>query len=110
MTYKVPLPFTKYAYCTCEWAWCGNLYKHKVVILFTCIDLTKKNIIQYCGIWYGFDHGGLATMFGDLTYLHIYDNKSHDEKTDEDHFEKPWVVDMCRLMTPDDTSPNVKKK
>jgi hypothetical protein len=49
-------------------------------------------------------------MFGDLTYLHIYDIKSDDEKTDEDHFEKPWVVDMCRLMTLDDTSPNVRKK
>jgi hypothetical protein len=28
MTYKVPLPFTKYACCTCEWALCENLCKH----------------------------------------------------------------------------------
>jgi hypothetical protein len=42
MTYKVPLSFTKYVCCTCEWALCGNLCKHKIVILFTCIDLTKK--------------------------------------------------------------------
>jgi hypothetical protein len=91
-------------------ALCGNLCQHKVIILFTCIDLTKKNIIQYYGTWYGFDHRGLAAMFTNLTYLHIYDNESNDEKTDEDHFEEPWVGDMFGLMTPNDTSPNVKKK
>jgi len=49
-------------------------------------------------------------MFADPTYLHIYDNEFDDEKADENHFEKPWVVDMCRLMTLDDTSPNLEKK
>jgi len=48
-------------------------------------------------------------MFVDPTYLHIYNNEFHDEKVDEDHFEQPWVVDMCRLMTLNDTSPNVEK-
>ncbi len=41
MAYKVPLPFTKYVCCTCEWALRGNLCKHQVAIFFTCIDLTK---------------------------------------------------------------------
>jgi hypothetical protein len=49
-------------------------------------------------------------MFVDPTYLHIYDNESYGEKVDEDHFEKPWVIDMCKFMTLDDTSPNVEKK
>jgi hypothetical protein len=49
-------------------------------------------------------------MFVDLTYLHIYDNEYDDEKADEDHSEKPWVVDMCELMRPYDTSSNVEKK
>jgi hypothetical protein len=49
-------------------------------------------------------------MFTDLTYLHIYDNEFDDEEVDEDHFEKPWVVDMCELMRPDDTFPNVEKE
>jgi hypothetical protein len=49
-------------------------------------------------------------MFANPTYLHIYDNEFHDEEANEDHFEKPWVVDMCRLMTLDDTSPNVEKE
>jgi len=107
MTYKVPLPFTKYACCTCEWALRGNLCKHQVDILFTC---TKKYIIQYCGTWYGFDHGGFIAMFADPIYLHIYDNEFDDEKADEYHSEKPWVVDMCELMRPNDTSPNLEKK
>jgi len=98
MTYKVPLPFTKYACCTCEWVLCGNLCKHKVAIFLTCTDLTKKNIIQYCGTWYGSNRGSFVAMIADLTYLHIYDNESDDEEADEDHFEKPWV-DMCELMS-----------
>jgi len=68
MTYKVPLPFTKYVCYTCEWALCGNLCKHQVAIFFTCTDLTKENIIEYCGTWYGSNRGGFATMFTDPTY------------------------------------------
>ncbi len=49
-------------------------------------------------------------MFADFTYLHIYDNESNDEDVDEDHYEEPWVVDMCGLMTLNDVSPNVEKK
>jgi hypothetical protein len=44
-------------------------------------------------------------MFVNSTYLYIYD----DEKVDEDCSQEPWVVNMCRLMTPDDTSSNVEK-
>ncbi len=109
MTYKVPLPFTKYTCCTCEWALHGNLCKHQVVIFLTCTDFTKENIIQYRGTWYGFDHGGFAAMFADPTYLHIYDNEFDDEEGNEDHSKKTWVVDMCELMRTDDTSPNVEK-
>jgi hypothetical protein len=49
-------------------------------------------------------------MFADPIYLHIYDNEFDDEKADEYHSEKPWVVDMCELMRPNDTSPNLEKK
>jgi hypothetical protein len=48
-------------------------------------------------------------MFVDPTYLHIYENESDDEEADENHSEKPWVVDMCKLMRLDNTSPNVEK-
>jgi hypothetical protein len=110
MTYKVPLPFTKYVCCTCEWALRGNLCTHQLFFFLTCIDLIKENIIQYYGTWYGFDCGGFAIMFVDLTFLHIYDNESNNEEVNENHYEEPWVVDMCGLMTPDDTSFNVEKK
>jgi hypothetical protein len=86
------------------------LCKHQVAILFTCTDFIKKYIIQYYGTWYGFDHGGFVAMFVDYTYLHIYDNESNDETVDEYHFEEQWIVDMCGLLTLDDTSPNVGKK
>jgi hypothetical protein len=49
-------------------------------------------------------------MFANPTYLHIYNNEYDDEDADENHFEKPWVVDMCGPMTLDDTSPNVEKE
>jgi hypothetical protein len=88
----------------------GNLCKHQVAIFFTCTDLTKENIIQYCGTWYGSDHGGFVAMFVEPTYLHIYDNESDDEEADENHSEKPWGIDMCELMRPDDTSPNMEKE
>jgi hypothetical protein len=55
------------------------------------------NIIQYCGTWYGSDCGGFATMFANPTYLHIYDNEYDDEEANENHYEKPWVVDMSSL-------------
>jgi len=42
-------------------------------------------------------------------YLHIYDNEYDDEEANENHYGKPWVIDMCGLRTPDDTSPNVEK-
>jgi hypothetical protein len=50
-------------------------------------------------------------MFANFTYLHIYDNEFDDEEVDdENHSEKPWVVNMCELMKLDDTSPNVEKE
>jgi hypothetical protein len=45
------------------------------------------------------NRGGFAAMFADLTYLHIYDNEYDDEDVDKDHYEEPWVVDMCGFMT-----------
>jgi hypothetical protein len=88
----------------------GNLRKHQATIFLTCTNLTKENIIQYCGTWYGSDHEGCVAMFANPTYLHIYDNEFDDEKADEDHPQKPWVVDMCKLMRSDDTSPMWKKR
>jgi hypothetical protein len=62
---------------------CENLCKHQVVIFLICINITKDNIIQHFGAWYGSNHGGFATMFVDLTYLHLYDNEFDDEEPRE---------------------------
>ncbi len=32
--YEVKHPFKEYINCTCEWALCGNVCKHQIVILF----------------------------------------------------------------------------
>jgi hypothetical protein len=103
VTYKVLLPFTKYVCCTFEWVLHRNLCKHQVVIHLTCIDLTKGNIIRYCGTWYGSNHGGFATMFGDSTYLDLYDNESNDEEPNEDDIKEPWVINMGGFLTLDGT-------
>ncbi len=42
--------------------------------------------------------------------MHIYGNVFNDEEVDENHSKKPWVIDMCEIMRPDDTSPNVEKE
>jgi len=69
VTYKIYASFTKYANCTCEWALRGNFCKHQIVVLLMCIDLTTKNIIEYCSTYYGTHCGGLKCMFIDPTYL-----------------------------------------
>jgi len=73
-----------------------------------CTDLTKDNVIQYYGTWYGSNHGGFSTMFVDLTYLHLYDNEFDDNEPNEDDIEKPWVFNMGGLLTLDYISPNVE--
>jgi hypothetical protein len=73
---------------------CANI---KLSFFLHVLILLKKNI-QYYGTWCGFDRGGFAAMVVNPTYLHIYDNEFDDEEADENHFEKPWVVDMCKLM------------
>jgi hypothetical protein len=39
------------------------------VVIFTCIDITQKNIIEYCGTWYGFECEGLIALFVDPWHI-----------------------------------------
>jgi hypothetical protein len=87
------------------WKTCASIK----LSFFLHVPISLKKI-SFNIVWYGSDHGGFVAMFADPTYLHIHDNEFDDEKANEDHSEKPWVVDMCGLMTLDDTSPNVEKK
>jgi hypothetical protein len=63
--YVVKFPFTKIFCCTCEWALQGNICKHEIVVIFTCINIFGKDIIKYCGTWYGSHLRGLDHMFVD---------------------------------------------
>jgi hypothetical protein len=51
--YAMKFPFTKIFCCTCEWALRGNICKHQIVVIFTCIDISQEDIIHYCETWYG---------------------------------------------------------
>jgi hypothetical protein len=37
----------------------------------TCTNLIPSNIIDYCGTWYGINHGKFKAMFVDPTYLQV---------------------------------------
>jgi hypothetical protein len=39
------------------------------VVIFTCIDITQKNIIEYCGTWYRSKCEGLIALFVDLWHI-----------------------------------------
>ncbi len=61
--YVVKFPFIEIFCCTCEWALQRNMWKHQIVVILTCIDIFQKDIIHYCGTWYGSHRGGLGHMF-----------------------------------------------
>jgi hypothetical protein len=63
--YAMKFPFTEIFCCTCEWALQGNMRKHQIAIIFKCTDISQKDIIHYCGTWYGSHRGGLGHMFVD---------------------------------------------
>jgi hypothetical protein len=83
----------------CEWALHGNLCKHQVAKLPTCINFTLEMIIHYFERWYGINCGGFEAMFMDPTYLHFYDNEFNDEEPKANRIEDPWVVNVGGLMT-----------
>jgi len=70
----------------------------------------KKNSFNICGTRHGFNHGGFVVIFVDPTYLYIYDDEYDEEEANENCSKEPWVVNMCRLMRLDDTSPNVEEE
>jgi hypothetical protein len=85
---------------------CANIKLSFFLHVLISLKKISFNIVR----WYGSNHGGFVAMSVDPTYLHIYDNESIDEKADENHSKKPWVVDVFWLMTLNDTSPNVEKE
>jgi hypothetical protein len=67
---------------------CVETYANIKLSFFLHVLISKKKIIiQYCGIWYGFNYGGFVVVFMDPTYLHIYDNEFDDEEAYENDSE-----------------------
>jgi hypothetical protein len=56
-----------------------QLCKHQIVVLLTFTNLTTKNIIEYCSMYYGTHHRGLKCMFFDLAYLQLDDGASDNK-------------------------------
>jgi hypothetical protein len=80
--YVVKFPFTEIFCCTCEWALRGNMCKHQIVVIFTCRDISQKDIIHYYATWYGSHRGGLGHMFVDPRHI-SNDMESNDDDEDE---------------------------
>jgi hypothetical protein len=85
VTYVVKFPFTKIFCYTCEWALQGNMCKHQIVVIITCLTLLKKDIICYFGTWYGSHHGRLGHMLVDPR--HILDDMESNDDDEDEHFE-----------------------
>ncbi len=91
-------PFTEISCCTCEWALQGNMCKHQIVVIFTCMDISQEDIIHYYGTWYGSRHGGLGHMFADLR--HILDDMECNDDDEDEHFEgDDGIMEFDGLMT-----------
>jgi hypothetical protein len=76
--YTVKFPFTEIFCCTCEWALRGNMCKHQIVVILTCIDNSQEDIIHCYGTWYGSHCGGLGHMFANPRHV-LDDMESNDD-------------------------------
>ncbi len=83
--YVVKFPFTKIFCCTSEWALWGNMCKHQIMVIFTCIDISQEDIIHYYGTWYRSHHGRLGHMFADP--WHILDDMESNDDDEDEHLE-----------------------
>jgi len=83
--YAVKFPFTEILCCTCEWALRGNICKHQIVVVFTCLDISQEDIIHYHGRWYGSHCEGLGHMFADPQ--HIPSDMESNDDDEYEHFE-----------------------
>jgi hypothetical protein len=97
--YKFQSPFIEYAFYTCEWSIHGNLCKHQFFVILRNIDLIKENIIEYCGTWFGSNHGGFQVMFTNSKYLQLGDGASNDEGHEDIQVEELGIIDIDGLMT-----------
>jgi hypothetical protein len=58
-----------------------------------------KNIIEYCGMYYGTHNDGLKCMFVDLTYLQLDDGVSNNEDCNQDSVDAIDIVNIGGLLS-----------
>ncbi len=95
--YAVKFPFTEIFCCTCEWALRRNMCKHQIVVILTCTNISQKDIIHYCGTWYGSHRGGLGHMFVDPRHIPA-DMESNDDDEDEHLEGDDGIMEFDGLM------------
>jgi hypothetical protein len=83
--YVVKFPFTEIFCYTCEWALRGNMCKYQIAVILSCTNISQKDIIHYCGTWYGSHRGGLGHMFEDPR--HIPDDMESNDDDEYEHLE-----------------------
>jgi hypothetical protein len=66
-----------------------------------CIDLILKNIIEYCGTYYGTHRGGLKCMIVNPTYLQLDDGVSDNEDYNQKLVDEVGIIDIGGLTTMD---------
>jgi len=64
--YAMKFPFIEIFCYTCEWALQGNMRKYQIVVIFTCRDISQKDIIHYYGTWYGSHRERLGHRLGQI--------------------------------------------
>ncbi len=90
--------------------WVGiarNFSKHQVIIFLICTNLTKENIVEYCGTWYETNHGHFKAMFVELmSYLYFDDGYLKDEDYDKGLGKDVGVIDIGSIIAMNDNVPN----
>jgi hypothetical protein len=58
---------------------------------------TTKNIIEYCGTYYGTHYGGLKCMFANPSYLQLDDGAFDNENYNQDLVNEVNIIDIAGL-------------
>jgi len=95
--YVVKFPFTEIFCCTYEWALQGNMCKHQIVVILTCTNIFQKDIIHYCGTWYGSHYGRLGHMLANPQHI-PNDMESNDDDKDEHLESDHGIMEFDGLM------------
>jgi hypothetical protein len=79
-----------------------NFYKHQIVIILMVTNVTKEDVIKYCGALYKSNYGGLLAIFKDPKHMHDGSN-SKDDGFANDHDE--GVIDISGIKPMDESIP-----